>query len=154
MSEYGENYEHYRGVIERRNRPSRRLYDTYRHILPVLGIVRPHEKVLDLGCGIGEVGHDLRLLGVETTSIDISTSAHSLGRKVFGQENRHFRVVGNVQKLPFMDESFKTVVSYDLFEHLYPAEMEEVLSEVERVISGSKIFIKLTPVEDKQNIDA
>ena len=153
MGAYGAEYPHFQYCIERAGKPSRRIYDVLRHTLPLLGSVKKGDRVLDVGCGIGEFGHDLNKLGLQTVSFDMSLYAQQKGVLVFGKENSNSRVVGNTLDLPFPDKSFDMVTSWDLLEHLTPDQIKFALGEFKRVAKGNKIFIKLTPTEDAVNID-
>ncbi len=150
---YGSNYVQYNYCLERTHKISRRIYDVFRHTIPVLEVVKPGDKVLDLGSGIGVSGHDLRWLRATTVSFDLSFYAQEKGLECFGPEKSNLRIVGDTLDLPFQNKSFNTAISWELFEHLTPAQATRVLSEIERVIENNKIFIKLTPVEDSLNID-
>lgn len=153
MSIYGPEYAYFQASIDRVNKPSRRIYDTLRHVASVAGLVRPGDRVLDVGSGIGVVGHDLRWLGIQTTSIDVSTYAQKVGVKLFGSETRNLRVVGDAVSLPFADDSFDLSTSWELFEHLDISMAAMLLNELSRVTRRNRLFVKLTPTEDVSNID-
>lgn len=153
MSQYGLEYEHHTYCVERAKKPSRRIFDTFRHNLPLLAQVPPGSTILDIASGIGENGHDLQWLGMRTISLDISLHAQNLGQKVFGNEKNNKRLVGDAIKLPFKDNSFDFATSYDLLEHLVPNDIENTLDELSRVVKGNRIFVKITPTEDTRNID-
>jgi ubiquinone/menaquinone biosynthesis C-methylase UbiE len=153
MSAYGSEYKHYGYCVERTKRPSRRIYDIFRHISPVHESVKMGDKILDIGSGVGENGHDLRWLGVTTYSMDISMYAQQRSTEVFGIESHNVKLVGNALDLPFQNRSFNFATCLDVFEHLTPDQIFQVLNELRRVVSGNRMFIKLTPTEDAVNID-
>lgn len=153
MSAYGPEYQHYGYCIERAKRPSRRIYDIFRHILPVRESVKKGDRMLDIGSGIGENGHDLRWLGVTTYSLDLCSYAQQKSIDVFGVESHNIKLVGNALDLPFPNKLFNFATCLDVFEHLTPDQILRVLSELERVVCDNRVFVKLTSTEDVVNID-
>ena len=153
MSIYGPEYKHYGYCVDRAKRLSRRIFDIFRHTLPVCESVKRGDRILDIGSGIGENGHDLQLLGITTYSIDLSFYAQQKGTEVFGVESHNIRLVGDALNLPFPNKSFNFATCLDVFEHLTPDQILQVLSELKRVVIGSRVFVKLTPTEDVVNID-
>ena len=95
------------------------------------------ENILDLGCGDGS---RLSLLSKNGTGIDISEKAISLAKKKFPKLNF---VVGNLEKLPFKDESFDLVYSAYVFEHL--ENPVNVLSEAKRVLNNDGNLVIICP---------
>lgn len=102
--------------------------------------------VLDLGCGDGLF---LELLkkekGIAGIGLDISEAAVSKARAK-GLDARVFDFTES--KLPFKDNGFRTVILFDVLEHLY--EPQKLLAEVYRVAEKSLIlsvpnFVSLKP---------
>jgi SAM-dependent methyltransferase len=153
MSAYGPEYQHYGYCVERAHRLSRRVYDIFRHTLPVRESVHKGDRILDIGSGIGENGHDVQWLGVITYSFDLSFYAQQKSTEVFGTEPHNIKLVGNALDLPFPKKSFNFATCLDVFEHLTPNQIIQVLDEMKRVINGDRIFVKLTPMEDIVNIN-
>jgi 2-polyprenyl-3-methyl-5-hydroxy-6-metoxy-1,4-benzoquinol methylase len=91
----------------------------YRHLLTrprfrqisKIGIVRPHTKILDIGCGEGNLVRLLESEGALAYGIDIN---FDLVRAA-----QHPRIVlGRADVLPFADGTFDVCVSSHLIEHL------------------------------------
>jgi SAM-dependent methyltransferase len=70
--------------------------------------VRPGERVLDLGCGIGQVARDLAARGADSVGIDLSRPMLAKARELAPAVDF---VEGDAQVHPFPDASFDLVVS-------------------------------------------
>ncbi len=94
--------------------------------------------VLDVGCGDGAVTNPLVDDGIEVTGIDASevALAHFRGRQV----------AGDIEKLPFEDNSFEVIICAEVLEHLPGRVYARVLPELERV--ASKAIIVTTPYQE------
>lgn len=103
----------------------------------LLNLSNENKKILDLGCGEGT---RLSLISDTGTGIDISGKAISLARKKFPKLNF---VIGNLEKLPFNNESFDLVYSAYVFEHL--RDHLEVISEAKRVLKKDGNFVIICP---------
>jgi len=102
-------------------------------------------RVLDLGCGRGEVLRHALDLGARAVGLDFSLDALSLAREIIPPENAPL-VRADVRSLPLLDSSFDLVFALDLVEHLYPAELEQMLAEVHRVlVPGGRLIVHTMP---------
>ncbi len=105
------------------------------HRLPL-----PLGRVLDVGCGAGGVGAEIRRRGVERlVGIELDADAAATARSVFDTV-----VVGDalaaVRTLP--DDSFDTIVCYDILEHLY--DPVAVLRDLYRVVvAGGRLHVSV-----------
>lgn len=98
------------------------------------------DKVLEIGCGIGSVVFELSKQGFDITGTDISSEAISYGLKKYGDVRLE---VQPAETLPYDDESFDVVLSFDLFEHI--AQIDRHVSEVRRVLRPSGFYLFQTP---------
>jgi ubiquinone/menaquinone biosynthesis C-methylase UbiE len=103
-------------------------------------LLKPQDRILEIGCGIGTVVHELSKKGHDITGIDISIEAIEYGRKKYN--NIHLEVQP-AETLPYEDESFEIVLSFDLFEHI--AEIDKHISEVRRVLRPGGYYLFQTP---------
>jgi len=103
-------------------------------------LLKPEDRILEIGCGIGTVVHELSKKGHNIIGIDISGEAIDYGRKKYG--DIHLEVQA-AEILPYEDESFEVVLSFDLFEHI--AEIDKHISEVKRVLSPGGYYLFQTP---------
>jgi 2-polyprenyl-3-methyl-5-hydroxy-6-metoxy-1,4-benzoquinol methylase len=105
------------------------------------------KKILDVACGVG-YGSSLLIdkEAFSVTGIDISEKAINYARKNFKRKNVKF-VTGNAEKLPFGNEVFDVVVSFETIEHLRQPNM--FLKEAKRVLKNDGLFIISTPNKGK-----
>jgi ubiquinone/menaquinone biosynthesis C-methylase UbiE len=103
-------------------------------------LLKPHDRILEIGCGIGTVVHELSKKGHDVIGIDISGEAIEYGRKKYG--DIHLEVQA-AETLPYEDESFEVVLSFDLFEHI--AAIDKHISEVKRVLRPGGYYLFQTP---------
>lgn len=99
------------------------------------------KTLLDVGCGTGELVHKLRLLGVDAKGMEISQDALQLAKP----EVKSFLSYGDVGKIPFKDNSFDMVVSFDVLEHIERSKLKQAVKESVRVAKREvlhKIYTK------------
>jgi ubiquinone/menaquinone biosynthesis C-methylase UbiE len=110
------------------------------------------KKVLDIGCGRGEMVFWASRNGAsQAVGIDYSKSAVSLARKALKKQPKEVR--GKVQfkqmdakNIKFKDNSFDAVFLIEVLEHLYPEEQELVMKEVDRVLKDDGfVFVHTAP---------
>ena len=97
-------------------------------------------KVLDVGCGTGEMAARLMELGYEVWGLDLSEAMirHARGRC----RSDRFRV-GDIEHIPFADETFDAVVCLGVIEYL-PTD-EAALAEIWRVLKPGGSAVVSTP---------
>jgi ubiquinone/menaquinone biosynthesis C-methylase UbiE len=103
-------------------------------------LIKPQDRILEIGCGIGTVVHELSEKGHDIIGIDISGEAIEYGRKKYGEISLEVQAA---ETLPYEDESFEVVLSFDLFEHI--AEIDKHISEVRRVLRPDGYYLFQTP---------
>jgi ubiquinone/menaquinone biosynthesis C-methylase UbiE len=108
--------------------------------LEKVDLIKPDDKILEIGCGIGSIVNHLSKHGYDVTGTDISNEAISYGLKKYGCLNLQ---VQPAEDLPFKDESFNVVLSFDLFEHI--AQINRHVSEVYRVLRPGGYYLFQTP---------
>ena len=101
-------------------------------------------KVLDVGCGGGAFTRGIKYYrrDLDLWGIDISRKSIDFAKGV--SENVNF-VLGSAYKLPFKDDTFDAVVSFDVLEHLDKPAL--AIREVKRVLKPRGIFHLVTPIE-------
>jgi SAM-dependent methyltransferase len=79
--------------------------------------VRAGERVLDVGCGIGALAHDLAKAGGRVVAVDTQSRSIEVARRRFPHPALEFRVA---DALALPDERFDVVVLSNVLEHLVP----------------------------------
>jgi len=108
--------------------------------LAQVNMLRPGDRILEIGCGIGTVVHELSNKGHDIIGIDISDEAIEYGRKKYSDIRLEVQAA---ETLPYEDESFEIVLSFDLFEHI--AAIDKHISEVRRVLRTGGYYLFQTP---------
>lgn len=102
------------------------------------GEIKPGQKILDFGCGIGNWDFDLaKEFNVDVFGIDLSKKAIKIAKKNSCRYGRNvFFVVGDCCCLPFK-RIFDAVVSRDVFGHLpFP---NKAAAEINRVLKKNSV---------------
>jgi ubiquinone/menaquinone biosynthesis C-methylase UbiE len=103
--------------------------------------IQPGSKLLDIGCGAGQITIPAARAGIQATGVDIATNsleqararARAEGLKVYFDE-------GDAEQLPYPDASFDTVVS--LVGAMFAPRPEKVAAEMTRVTRpGGRILM-------------
>jgi len=103
-------------------------------------LLRPGQRILEIGCGIGTVVAELTKQGYDATGTDISQVAIEYGRAKYGNIRLE---VQPAEELPYADGTFDVVLSFDLFEHI--ARIDRHVSEVQRVLKPAGYYLFQTP---------
>jgi SAM-dependent methyltransferase len=98
-------------------------------------LVRKGDSVLDVGCASGGFCPEVLKRGAEYTGLDITPELLSRARKRFPGI---FFIEGDIHKLPFFDNSFDVVVSWDVVVHV--DKYTQAVNELYRVASRNVIF--------------
>jgi cyclopropane fatty-acyl-phospholipid synthase-like methyltransferase len=109
--------------------------------------VEPGMRVLDLGCGRGEIVRHVARLGAVSIGVDYARVAVAMTHRVMQSESGHFGLGrADAKFLPFADDSFDRVLIFDVVEHLHPWELATCLLEVRRVLKpGGRIIVHTAP---------
>ncbi len=128
---------------------SRRLRDAF-----TMAGVEAGMRILDVGCGRGEIIRHCMSLGIDAYGIDYAEVATLMTRDVIlaQQEVQGDRpVAGGVCRsdakvLPFPSDYFDRVLMFDVVEHLYPWELQTALIESRRVLKpGGRLVVHTAP---------
>jgi SAM-dependent methyltransferase len=103
-------------------------------------LLRPGLGVLEIGCGGGSLLHRLRTAGIDVVGVETNAGRIEESRRLYDDlPIRH--VAGST--LPFADERFDVVLSFDVFEHI--PDSDRHLSEVRRVLKPDGWYLLQTP---------
>jgi SAM-dependent methyltransferase len=116
-----------------------------------LARIRPGQRVLDVGCGRGELVIHAALRGAEGVGIDYSEEAIRIAEEALAgytpdiHARASFRVM-NARRMEFPAESFDSAIMSDIVEHLCPQELREALDETHRVLRrGGRLTVHTCP---------
>lgn len=98
-------------------------------------------KILDIGCGNGNISYQLAMSGCNVTGIDISVDAIAYANQHFKHEKAEYKVF-SVYDLPD-DNSFDVIICSEVLEHL-PVP-ENMLFKTKKLLSENGIVIVTVP---------
>lgn len=87
------------------------------------------KNCLDVGCGTGDLVSILRTYGIDAYGVEISEHALELADKSV----RPFLKHGNIVKLPYKNNEFDLVLTFDVLEHLERSTIKKAIDESIRV---------------------
>lgn len=102
------------------------------------------KTVLDAACGEGYGSSLLAETASRVTGLDIDKEAVEQANKKYGVEKLSY-CSGSVEKLPFEDQSFDVIVSFETIEHVGEEIQKNFLSEICRVLKKDGVLIMSTP---------
>jgi len=105
--------------------------------------IRPGSKVLDIGCGSGEITYKIKEKGFSITGVDFS----EVGVKLARSKSLDCMVIDLDSGLPFDDGVFDVVWAGDIIEHLFDPIF--VLKEVNRVLIPGGALLCTIPYDLK-----
>jgi ubiquinone/menaquinone biosynthesis C-methylase UbiE len=127
--------------------------DEYFKIYRDVAGLQPHEKILDVGCGIGRktilltqylnkdgvyLGFDIVRSGIEWCSRAITTRYPNFRFQTVDVYNKSYNPTGKVlardYRFPLDDQSFDLVVLGSVFTHMLPMDVDNYLAEIRRVL--------------------
>jgi len=115
--------------------------------------LKPNEKMLDIGCGIGRKavpltkyfdeygtyeGIDIVKVGIDWCSNNITTKYQNFNFQLADVYSKHYNPYGKYKaseyRFPFNNESFDFINLTSVFTHMLPEDMENYFSEISRVL--------------------
>ncbi len=99
------------------------------------------DRVLDLGCGAGDLASDIARAGAHVTAADVAQAALDRARR--RHPDLQLRLVTIDGPLPFDDGAFDAVWSSEVIEHV--ADTARWLSELRRVLTPRGRVLLTTP---------
>lgn len=126
------------------------LRHTERRRLQVISRLVPKDgisRVLDIGCGIGELSEMLVNRGLSVISTDLGFDSIARASSRIKKKNLKISFVqGDIYRLPYDDHSFDVVVASEVVEHL--DRPQEAILDVARVLRPGGYFIVSTPYKE------
>jgi ubiquinone/menaquinone biosynthesis C-methylase UbiE len=100
------------------------------------------KMVLDFGCNNGYGTKEISQHATATAGVDVSARAIEDARRRYAREGIEFCVFDGV-RLPFTDEHFDIVTSFQVIEHIM--DIDAYLSEIYRVLKPEGLAVFTTP---------
>lgn len=107
---------------------------------------RPGLRVLDAGCGRGEVLLACARAGAEVAGMDYSEAAVEISRETLADVPGADVRQGSIEALPWPDGHFDRALLGDVIEHLDPDQADRALRELHRVLRpGGLLLVHTAP---------
>jgi len=120
------------------------IYDEHIYRYIFAASLTENKLVLDVACGTGYgAGYMMDKGTGEVVGVDISMAAVDYARERFGKNNKASFVCADALKLPFADNAFDIVVSFETIEHI--RQYRKFLAECRRVLKEDGSLICSTP---------
>lgn len=117
-------------------------------------VLRPTDRILDLGCGWGRIACALATDGYDVAGVDLSANLIAYARQHAARLELQIRFdVGSMLNIPYPDTSFDRLVClWGVYNHLLtPAEQLQAMNEMYRVLRpGGLAFIEMGNGERKK----
>jgi ubiquinone/menaquinone biosynthesis C-methylase UbiE len=102
------------------------------------------KTVLDAACGTGYGSHLVAQEAKEVFGVDISQEAIDYCEKNYVQDNLQFKQA-SVDNMPFPDEFFDVIISFETIEHIDEKLQNKFLLEIKRVLKPEGMLIMSSP---------
>jgi len=107
------------------------------------------KEFLDLGCGLGRHTVQFAKSGFKTCSMDLSETSVEETKNWCKNENLDVNfVVGDMLKLPYEEDQFDCILSYNVINHTDTNGIKKIISELYRVLkTDGEAYLTLTSKE-------
>lgn len=126
------------GYVEFNESQGKKIHPRIKYFADLLEI-KPGLRILDLGCGRGDLAIEAAKRGASSVGVDYSKDGIKIANVLLKKQSnkvlknaKFFQM--NARKLKFNSDSFDSIIAIDVFEHLYKEELEIVLREIKRVL--------------------
>lgn len=100
-----------------------------------------NEKILDIGCGRGEIVKQCSIKGAFVVGIDYSEAAVQIAK-----ENGNQNILrASAAALPFPSSSFDKICFMEILEHLDDSDLEACIQEIKRILKPGGYLVGSTP---------
>lgn len=137
------------GFEEFRASRGRRLGERFKKIIEMLD--KPEGRLLDIGCGRGELAFWAARSAAQVVGIDYSSAGIQLAKDALKKQPKRIQervtfLLQNALEMNFVRESFDTICLIDVLEHLYPLEQEIVVKKAYSILKhGGRLVAHTEP---------
>jgi 2-polyprenyl-3-methyl-5-hydroxy-6-metoxy-1,4-benzoquinol methylase len=131
--------EGWRGAIEQ-GRAHRGNLQTNLEFLDRTGLLKPTDKILEIGCGAAGIVAELTQRGHDIIGTDLSREVIAYGLKTYGNIRLEVQAA---EELSYADGTFDKILSFDLFEHI--PQIDKHIEQVRRVLKPQGYYLFQTP---------
>lgn len=121
-----------------------------------LAKLKPDEKVLDIGCGVGKLAYKTLKKQCRVVGVDYSKQAIEIANKIkmlLDREKRERITFVNQNVLNMSeDDTFDVVFITDVVEHLYNWQLKKLFSKLQRILNRPKGRIIIHTAPNRINI--
>lgn len=103
-----------------------------------------NKTVLDVACGEGYGSSLLAENASKVVGMDIDKLVIAKANEKYGNSKLSF-VEGNITQIPFEDNAFDVIISYETIEHVSEKIQKIFLSEIVRVLKQDGLLVMSTP---------
>ena len=105
--------------------------------------VKPHDRVLDVGCGDGYGTFYLAAHSGEAVGVDVSADAIAIAQRKYRRPNLAYQAAGRDAQWGVSEHSFDVATFFEVFEHV--ADPTFLLRQVRRALKPDGLLIISTP---------
>jgi lipopolysaccharide biosynthesis protein/SAM-dependent methyltransferase len=110
------------------------------------------KKVLDIASGEGYGCFLLSQAATEVFGVDVDAQTVQLAEQKYRRSNLSFRV-GECEHIPFEDDSFDVVVSFETLEHIGEKQQIQFLKEIKRVLKPQGLLVMSSPEKEVYSLN-
>lgn len=116
--------------------------------------IKPGEKVLDFGCGIGRILEYDLFLNADYYGVDISSEMiNNARRKWENRPHTNFYVYDGTS-LPFKNETFDYVISTWVFQHFIEDDkLEKLIGELVKLLRPNGVLLFIEQIRDNEYVE-
>lgn len=107
-------------------------------ILQAIDAEQADARVLDLGCGFGNLAPYFNR--ADYTGVDLDPDRIQWAKSHRGESSRRRFLCGDVTRLNLPDQSFDKAIAYGILHHLSDSEASGFFGELKRVVKGPVVF--------------